>query len=48
MLHDRLMVKADGNGERRSGAGIVIPATAEVARRLVWERCSAWATTSAR
>ncbi|MBN9098892.1 MAG: co-chaperone GroES [Pseudonocardia sp.] len=36
MLHDRLMVKADGNGERRSGAGIVIPATAEVARRLVW------------
>lgn len=36
MLHDRLMVKADGSGERRSGAGIVIPATAEVARRLVW------------
>ena len=36
MLHYRLMVKADGNGERRSGAGIVIPATAEVARRLVW------------
>ena len=35
MLHDRLMVKADSNGERRSGAGIVIPATAEVARRLV-------------
>ena len=36
MLHDRLMIKADVNGERRSGAGIVIPATAEVARRLVW------------
>ena len=36
MLHDRLMVKADSNGERRSGAGIVIPATAEVPRRLVW------------
>jgi chaperonin GroES len=36
MLHDRLMVKADNGGERRSGAGIVIPATAEVARRLVW------------
>lgn len=36
MLHDRLMVKADTTGERRSGAGIVIPATAEVARRLVW------------
>jgi chaperonin GroES len=36
MLHDRVMVKADAGGERRSGAGIVIPATAEVARRLVW------------
>jgi chaperonin GroES len=36
MLHDRLMVKADSTGERRSGAGIVIPATAEVPRRLVW------------
>jgi chaperonin GroES len=36
MLHDRVMVKADASGERRSGAGIVIPATAEIARRLVW------------
>jgi chaperonin GroES len=36
MLHDRVMVKADASGERRSGAGIVIPATAEVAKRLVW------------
>lgn len=36
MLHDRVMVKPDTGGERRSGAGIVIPATAEVARRLVW------------
>jgi len=36
MLHDRLMIKADSNGERRSGSGIVIPATAEIARRLVW------------
>jgi chaperonin GroES len=36
MLHDRVMVKADATGERRSGAGIVIPATAEVAKRLVW------------
>jgi chaperonin GroES len=35
MLHDRVMVKADA-GERRSSAGIVIPATAEVAKRLVW------------
>lgn len=37
MLHDRVMVGiADGTGERRSSAGIVIPATAEVAKRLVW------------
>lgn len=37
MLHDRVMVKVvDGTGERRSSAGIVIPATASVARRLVW------------
>jgi chaperonin GroES len=37
MLHDRVMVRiTDGDGERRSSAGIVIPATAEVARRLVW------------
>lgn len=36
MLHDRVMIKADGSAERRSSAGIVIPATAEVARRLVW------------
>ena len=30
------MVKADGTGERRSSAGIVIPATAEVSKKLVW------------
>lgn len=36
MLHDRVMVRADADGERRSIAGIVIPATAEVAKRLVW------------
>ena len=36
MLHDRIMVRPDVSGERRSGAGIVIPATAEVAKRLVW------------
>jgi chaperonin GroES len=37
MLHDRVMLRAvDGVGERRSSAGIVIPATAEVARRLIW------------
>lgn len=37
MLHDRVMVRdTEGTGERRTGAGIVIPATAAVARRLIW------------
>jgi chaperonin GroES len=37
LLHDRVLVRQDGNeGERRSAAGIVIPATASVARRLTW------------
>jgi len=37
MLNDRLLVKiAGGDGERRSTGGIVIPATAQVAKRLVW------------
>ncbi|WP_224387553.1 co-chaperone GroES [Pseudonocardia sp. ICBG1293] len=37
MLHDRVMIKrVEGSGERRSSAGIVIPATAQVAKRLVW------------
>jgi chaperonin GroES len=36
MLHDRVMVKPQDGGERRSSAGIVIPATAEVAKRLIW------------
>lgn len=37
MLHDRVMVRTGfGVGERTSRGGIVIPATAEVAKRLVW------------
>lgn len=37
MLHDRVLVSTDGEqGERRSTSGIVIPATAEVGRRLAW------------
>ena len=37
MLHDRVMVKISENeGERRSSGGIVIPATAQMAKRLVW------------
>jgi chaperonin GroES len=37
MLHDRVLVRLEGKeGERRSSAGIVIPATAVVGRRLSW------------
>lgn len=37
MLHDRVLVAIDGElGERRSGGGIVIPATAKMGRRLSW------------
>nr|WP_238992450.1 co-chaperone GroES [Jiangella ureilytica] len=39
MLHDRVLVSQDGeDGERRSSAGIVIPATAAMGRRLAWAR----------
>jgi chaperonin GroES len=37
MLHDRVLVRADGaEGERRSSGGILIPATAQVSHRLAW------------
>lgn len=37
MLHDRVLVSTDKDaGERRSGGGIVIPATAAVGKRLAW------------
>jgi chaperonin GroES len=37
MLHDRVMVLVRGEpGERRSSGGILIPATAQMAKRLVW------------
>ena len=39
MLQDRVLVSADSEGgERRSGGGIVIPATAAVGKRLAWAR----------
>lgn len=39
LLHDRILVRQDGEeGERRSTGGIVIPATAQVGKRLVWAR----------
>ncbi len=37
MLHDRVLVRTEGaEGERRSGAGILIPATAQMGKRLAW------------
>ena len=37
LLHDRVLVRLEGKeGERRSSAGIVIPATATMGRRLSW------------
>lgn len=37
MLHDRLLVSLRRDaGDRRSSGGILIPATAQVAKRLVW------------
>ncbi|MBI1379069.1 MAG: co-chaperone GroES [Frankiales bacterium] len=39
LLHDRLLVRVDdGEGDRRSSGGILIPATAAVERRLMWAR----------
>lgn len=37
LLHDRVLVRIEGpEGERRSTAGIVIPATASMGKRLAW------------
>lgn len=37
MLHDRVLVSTERDqGERRSGGGIVIPATVSMGRRLAW------------
>ena len=37
LLHDRVLVHIDSpDGERRSGGGILIPATAAVGKRLTW------------
>lgn len=37
MLHDRVLVSTEQEqGERRSGGGIVIPATVSMGRRLAW------------
>ncbi len=37
MLNDRIMVNVQGSeGERKSSGGILIPATAQVGKRLAW------------
>ncbi len=39
MLNDRVLVKLqDGEGERTSAGGILIPATAQVGTRLTWAK----------
>ena len=45
MLHDRVLVSTESEtGERRTGTGIVIPATVSVGRRLAWARVVAVGT----
>ncbi len=37
MLNDRILVQMEGpDGERKSTGGILIPATAQVGKRLTW------------
>ncbi len=36
MLNDRILVRIEADGERHSTGGILIPATAQMSRRLVW------------
>src|SRR4051794_17414725 len=38
MLHDRVLVALETEGERKSSAGILIPATAQMGRRLAWAK----------
>ena len=36
MLNDRILVNLESDGERRSTGGILIPATAQMGKRLAW------------
>jgi chaperonin GroES len=36
MLNDRILVSLDQEGERKSSGGILIPATAQMSKRLAW------------
>ena len=45
MLHDRVLVSTESEpGERRSSAGILIPATVAIGRRLAWGEVAAVGT----
>jgi chaperonin GroES len=41
MLHDRILVSGESEGERKSGGGILIPATVKMGRRLAWAQVMA-------
>ena len=43
MLNDRILVRLDPEGERKTSGGILIPATAEAAlgKRLIWGEVAA-------
>jgi chaperonin GroES len=36
MLSDRILVRSEGEGERSSTGGILIPATVQTSKRLAW------------
>lgn len=36
MLSDRILVQLEADSERKSSGGILIPATAQMAKRLAW------------
>ena len=36
MLNDRILVQMEADSERQSSGGILIPATAQLSRRLAW------------
>lgn len=39
MLHDRVLLRQDTEqGERQTGGGLLIPATADLGKRLTWAR----------
>ena len=41
MLYDRLLVVSEAGGERKSGGGILIPATVTMGHRLAWAKVAA-------